>query len=229
MLVLGLLFLYVARAISARTLAFKRTPLDLPWLAFLASASLSTLFAENQNTALFGTYSRYDGLVTLVTYASLFWLTIQTIERPGDARALLRVMLATGYMVAALAIIQSLTDSNRRMPASNHEVNLAKSIDRSLEERINRLAISNVAGQRQSLAACFCDFGGDLICRSSVHVSDHDLGAVLREAPDTRCTNPSPPPVTRATRSLKRMASPHSAGVGREAAMSATATAFAPE
>jgi hypothetical protein len=33
-LVLGLLIFYAARAISLRTLVFKRTPLDLPLLAF---------------------------------------------------------------------------------------------------------------------------------------------------------------------------------------------------
>src|SRR5882672_1427468 len=110
-LVLGLLILYVARAISARTLAVKRTPLDLPWLAFIASAGLSTLFAENQNVAVFGIYSRYDGLVTILTYAALFWLSVQALDGPRDARSLLRVLLASGYLVAVLAIIQSVTDS----------------------------------------------------------------------------------------------------------------------
>jgi len=110
-LVLGLLILYVARAISARTLAVKRTPLDLPWLAFIASAGLSTLFAENQNVAVFGIYSRYDGLVTILTYAALFWLSVQALDGARDARSLLRVLLASGYLVAVLAIIQSVTDS----------------------------------------------------------------------------------------------------------------------
>jgi len=110
-LVFGLLILYLARAINARTLVFKRTPLDLPWLAFVVSAGLSTLFAENQNAAVFGIYSRYDGLVTIITYAALFWLSVQALDGPGDARSLMRVVLVSGYLVALLAIIQSVTDS----------------------------------------------------------------------------------------------------------------------
>lgn len=110
-LVVGLLILFLARAAITGALAIKRTPLDLPLLAFVVSALVSTLLAYNRNVAVFGTYSRYDGVLTILTYAGLFWLSVQAINGPGDARALLRVMLASGYLVAAVAILQSVTDS----------------------------------------------------------------------------------------------------------------------
>jgi O-antigen ligase len=109
-LVIGLLVLFILRALMTRTLEIKRTPLDLPWAAFLASAILSTILAANSNVAVFGIYSRYDGLLTIFTYAALFWLSTQAIHGPGEARALLRVLLASGYVVAALAMIQAVTD-----------------------------------------------------------------------------------------------------------------------
>jgi hypothetical protein len=108
-LVLGLVIFYVARAIIARSLVFKRTALDLPLVVFLASAALSTVFAENLNVAVFGIYSRYDGLLTILTYAAMFWLSVQAIDSPAHARVLLRVLIASGYVVAAIAIVQSLT------------------------------------------------------------------------------------------------------------------------
>jgi len=111
LLVLGLLAFYIARTVFTRTLVFKRTPLDLPWLAFVASALLSTFLAENQNVAVFGIYSRYDGLVTILTYAALFWLSVQALDGPDNARSLLRVLLASAYVVAWIAILQSVTDS----------------------------------------------------------------------------------------------------------------------
>ncbi|GAC1668558.1 MAG: hypothetical protein PVS3B2_08250 [Candidatus Dormibacteraceae bacterium] len=113
LLVVGLLAFYVARSMATGAFVFKRTPLDLPWLAFLASAILSTLFAENQNVAVFGIYARYDGLLTILTYAALFWLTVQTLDGPDAARSLLRVLLASGYLVAVIAILQCVTDSLR--------------------------------------------------------------------------------------------------------------------
>jgi hypothetical protein len=54
-ILLGLLILFVARVALSGTVHVKRTPLDLPLLALLASAAVSTFFAENQNVAIFGT------------------------------------------------------------------------------------------------------------------------------------------------------------------------------
>jgi hypothetical protein len=110
-LVVGLLILFVTRTIATQTWVIKRSALDVPVLAFVASALLSTVFPYNQNVAVFGTYSRYDGLLTILTYALLYWLSNQTLADPSDSRALLRVMLASGYLVAAIAIVQSATAS----------------------------------------------------------------------------------------------------------------------
>src|SRR5207245_1303310 len=54
---------------------------------------------------------RYYGLLTILTYAALFWLGVQGLRGPGDGRTLLRVLMAAGYVVAAIAIVQSVSDS----------------------------------------------------------------------------------------------------------------------
>jgi putative inorganic carbon (HCO3(-)) transporter len=113
-LFIGLLILFAARAALSGKVVVKRTPVDLPLLALLASAVLSTILAENQNMAVFGTYSRYDGLLTLIMYAGLFWLSVQTLKGPDDARGLLRVLLAAAYVVAVTAILQAVRDSLRQ-------------------------------------------------------------------------------------------------------------------
>src|SRR5205823_2603084 len=84
----------VARIAASQTLVVKRTPLDLPIVAFLASAALSLMFAENQNVALFGSYARYDVLLTMFTFAALFWLSVPWLADQADARMLIRVLLA---------------------------------------------------------------------------------------------------------------------------------------
>lgn len=103
------LLLIVSMAFRAKTL--RRTPLDLPLLAFVLSAALSTVFAVNPNVAVFGTYSRYDGLLTLITYALLFWLVVQALRDVEDAVTLTRFLLVGGYAVAVAAIIQWSVDS----------------------------------------------------------------------------------------------------------------------
>lgn len=111
---LGLLVLFVARVALSGEVRIRRTPLDLPLVALLASAILSTFLAENQNVAIFGTYTRYDGLLTLITYAGLFWLSVQTLSGAEEARTLLRVLLVSGYIVAVIAILQLVGDSIRQ-------------------------------------------------------------------------------------------------------------------
>jgi len=111
LLVAVLLVLYCARAAAGRALVIRRTPLDIPLLLFVASAALSTVFAENRNVAVFGTYTRYDGLLTLFTFALLYWLAVQSLADADEARALMRVVLTGGYVVAVVAILQSLHDT----------------------------------------------------------------------------------------------------------------------
>ena len=111
LLVLALAAVMAVRAFREQKLVLKHTPLGLPWIALVASAAVSSAFAFNVNAAIFGTYSRYDGLLTLLTYAALFWLAVQTLDTPGDARALARTLLASAYVVAAIAIAQSTIDS----------------------------------------------------------------------------------------------------------------------
>ncbi len=110
-LVVTLALLLLLRLAAGGRLTIRRTPLDWALLAFIASAALSTAFAFNQNVALFGTYARYDGLLTTLTYAALFWLAVQVIDSREEARTVLRVLMASAYAAALLAIAQVAHDS----------------------------------------------------------------------------------------------------------------------
>jgi len=110
-LAIGLLILLLARLMANRIFVLRRSALDLPLVVFVCSALASTILAANRNVALFGTYSRYDGVLTTFLYVALYWLAVQVISTPADARGLLRTLLASGYLVAAVAIVQSVAAS----------------------------------------------------------------------------------------------------------------------
>src|SRR5438876_1366313 len=99
--------LLLVRWLQQGTVTWKRTRLDLPLLAFIGSAALSTVFAVNRNVAIFGTYDRWEGLLTIVTYALVFWLAVQLIYGETDARGLTWSLLTSGYVIAAVAVLQS--------------------------------------------------------------------------------------------------------------------------
>src|SRR5437588_3479 len=105
LLVLTLAGLRLAAWAVAGRPAWRRTPLDLPLALFVASAALSAALAVNVGVAVFGTYYRYEGLLTIACYALLFWLAVQAIDR-REARTLVRCLLLGGYVVALLAAVQ---------------------------------------------------------------------------------------------------------------------------
>jgi O-antigen ligase len=107
LLVMVLAVVLVAGWLRQGAITWKRTALDLPLLAFVGSAVLSTIFALNRNLAIFGTYSRWEGLLTITTYALLFWLAVQLISGEGDAGWLTWSLLFSGYLIAAVAVLQS--------------------------------------------------------------------------------------------------------------------------
>ena len=105
-LVLLIAALVLARWLRAE-LKVRRTPLDVPILAYVASAGVSTLFAANVNLALFGAYGRMEGFITIATYAALFWLTVQSLSNPAEARVVLRALLAGAFVVSLIAVLQA--------------------------------------------------------------------------------------------------------------------------
>jgi len=108
LLVAALLALWLGRAVRSGHLTVRRTPLDAALLAVAASAALSTLLAVDRTVAVFGVYLRYEGLLTIWSYCLLFWLVAQTITEPAEARDVIRVLLASAYLLALLAIAQTL-------------------------------------------------------------------------------------------------------------------------
>jgi len=97
----------------------RRTTLDLPILAYVASAGLSTLLAPNMNLAFFGEYGRLEGFMTIATYAALFWLTIQSLPNSAAARSVLRALLAGAFIVSVVAVLQAVAGALVDGPSSN--------------------------------------------------------------------------------------------------------------
>jgi hypothetical protein len=105
LLVILFTIVLLTRWLERGEVTWRRTPLDVPLLAFIGSAALSTIFAVNHNVALFGTYDRWEGLLTIVTYALLFWLAVQLLVGEADARGLTWSLLFSGYLIGVAAIL----------------------------------------------------------------------------------------------------------------------------
>ncbi len=107
-MLLLLTILVLIRALLERRLVWRRTPLDLPLAAFVVSALLSTVWSVNRNVALFGTYDRYEGLLTIGLYAALFWLTVQSLNGAREGSRVLTALILGAYTASIIGLVAAL-------------------------------------------------------------------------------------------------------------------------
>ena len=90
-----------------RRFIFRRTPLDIPLIIFLAAMSLSTLLSVNPHTSIWGYYSRFNGgLASLTAYIIIYWATVTHLTIK-DIYRLLRLSLASAVIISLWAILES--------------------------------------------------------------------------------------------------------------------------
>ena len=81
------LFCWLAKmALIDKELRFKKTPLDLFILAFLATAVLSAVFSVDRTSSLFGFYGRFsNGLIGVLSLGALYFIVTNNVKF-GEAR-----------------------------------------------------------------------------------------------------------------------------------------------
>ena len=79
-------FAWIAKmALVDKEIRFKRTPLDIPVLAFLFIAILSTIFSADKGSSLFGFYGRFsDGLIGLLSLGIFYFLITNNTQINTD-------------------------------------------------------------------------------------------------------------------------------------------------
>lgn len=74
--------------------------------AFLGWLVLTTVFSIHPPTALIGKYRRFEGLLSFVTYAAIFFVALQYADRQSRIRSLARSLVIGGFIVAFYGAVQ---------------------------------------------------------------------------------------------------------------------------
>ncbi|MCL2503930.1 MAG: O-antigen ligase family protein [Coriobacteriia bacterium] len=77
-------------------------------LVFLAWVAITTVTSIHPATAFFGKYRRFEGLLSFINYAMVFFLTLQLADRRSRVHALVRTLFASGFIVVAYGVLQYL-------------------------------------------------------------------------------------------------------------------------
>lgn len=100
--------LWALKVTVERRLSFRRTPLDLTILLLLAAASVATLLSLSPRTSFFGEQGRWEGLLSLINYAFLYFAATNFIDR-RRLPVFMTGIAASGTAVAAFAIMERFT------------------------------------------------------------------------------------------------------------------------
>jgi len=84
----------------------RRTPLDWLVLAFLAWVALTTVTSTHWPTALFGKPRRYEGLLSFVNYAVIYFLVLQFADQASRVRRLAQSLFWGSVVVAVYGVLQ---------------------------------------------------------------------------------------------------------------------------
>jgi O-antigen ligase len=82
------------------------TPIDWLILAWLVWVAITTATSVHWPTALLGTYGRYEGLLTFVTYALVYFLLLQFADDATRVRRLSQTLFLTSVVVASYGLLQ---------------------------------------------------------------------------------------------------------------------------
>ncbi len=86
----------------------RRTKLDWLIVAFLGWVLITSFTSISIATALLGKYRRFEGFLSFLTYAVVYFLTVQLADRPSRIRAIARMLLISGFVVALYGAAQSI-------------------------------------------------------------------------------------------------------------------------
>ena len=85
----------------------RRTPVDWLILAFLVWVALTTVFSIHIPTSIFGKYRRFEGLLSFINYAVIYFLVLQFADRPSRVKSLAMSLFWSSFVVAGYGVLQA--------------------------------------------------------------------------------------------------------------------------
>lgn len=101
-----LVIIYLVGIITKK---YKFTYIDITMLFLMFFAGISTIFAKNSNTALFGEIYRYEGLISILSYYFIF-LNSKNISNEQYKKNIINIFLIVGMFQVFYGLLQVFTN-----------------------------------------------------------------------------------------------------------------------
>lgn len=84
----------------------RHSPVDWLILGFLAWVAITTITSISPATALFGKYRRFEGLLSFINYAVIYFLVLQFADKASRVKTLLQSLFFSSVLVALYGVAQ---------------------------------------------------------------------------------------------------------------------------
>jgi putative inorganic carbon (HCO3(-)) transporter len=97
---------WVLKILQARRAKIRWSWFDLGIIIFLTIILLATIFSIHLPTALHGKYKRYEGLLSFINYAMLYFLALQLIYNERRTKRVAQIFALAGALVSFYGLLQ---------------------------------------------------------------------------------------------------------------------------
>ncbi len=101
-----ILALWATRLLLDNGGRFTRTLSDIPALTYFLACTAATLLSINVYVSFFGSYGRYEGLITIGNYVALFFLASNLVNAEGMLKKLIVCAVSSGALMSVYGMIQ---------------------------------------------------------------------------------------------------------------------------
>ena len=84
------------------------TKVDFVIIALLVWVGITTVLSISPEVALFGKYRRFEGFVSFVNYAAIFWMLVQFVDRASRIRTISNALFSSAVIVNIYGLMQFL-------------------------------------------------------------------------------------------------------------------------
>ncbi len=92
---------------TQKKITLARTDFDFPVLGYLAACFITTLVTRNHFLSVFGVYEDFEGIITMIFYIGLFYLTVNYIKSAAGVYKVMTVMLLATLLIAGYGLAQN--------------------------------------------------------------------------------------------------------------------------
>ncbi|MCT8975962.1 O-antigen ligase family protein [Clostridium sp. CX1] len=126
----------------SKSIKIQKNKMYIPMAVYSAMVILSTIFSDFKEIALWGFVERYEGMLVILAYMAIMFITINLASNEASIKAILAALICSAVVIGTIGILQYLghdfykSMSGKRLILPSQMQNLASQLKFQFEDKI---------------------------------------------------------------------------------------------